>query len=274
MSSEPTTYLVKLKNRFPVAERTMAFQFEKPENFVFRPGQWIDITLLNPAETDAEGNVRGFSIASAPYEDMLMVATRMRDTAFKRELGRVPLNTEVKISGPGGNLTLQNNSARTAVFLAGGIGVTPIRSILFHAAKQRLPHRILFFFSNRRPEDAPFLEELQALQQQNPNYTFIATMTQMATSNREWTGQTGYINKDMLAKYLSAANLRSITSSDRREWLTLCTARSTSQGLMMTTSGPKTLAATKQFIVVREKSAPRRDNRTDTKRSIYGRLYQ
>jgi ferredoxin-NADP reductase len=205
MSSEPTTYVVKLKNRFPVAERTMAFQFEKPENFVFRPGQWIDITLLNPAETDAEGNVRGFSIASAPYEDMLMVATRMRDTAFKRELGRVPLNTEVKISGPGGNLTLQNNPARTAVFLAGGIGVTPIRSILFHAAKQRLPHRILFFFSNRRPEDAPFLEELQALQQQNPNYTFIATMTQMATSNREWTGQTGYINKDMLAKYLSAA---------------------------------------------------------------------
>jgi hypothetical protein len=44
MSSEPTTYVVKLKNRFPVAERTMAFQFEKPENFVFRPGQWIDIS--------------------------------------------------------------------------------------------------------------------------------------------------------------------------------------------------------------------------------------
>jgi ferredoxin-NADP reductase len=65
MSSEPTTYLVKLKNRFSVAERTTAFQFEKPTNFIFRPGQWIDITLLNPAETDAEGNVRGFSIASA-----------------------------------------------------------------------------------------------------------------------------------------------------------------------------------------------------------------
>jgi ferredoxin-NADP reductase len=150
MSSEPTTYLVKLKNRFSVAERTTAFQFEKPANFIFRPGQWIDITLLNPAETDAEGNVRGFSIASAPYEDTLMVATRMRDTAFKRELATLPLNTEVKIAGPGGNLTLHNNPARTAVFLAGGIGVTPIRSILFHAAEQRLPHRILFFFSNRR----------------------------------------------------------------------------------------------------------------------------
>jgi ferredoxin-NADP reductase len=168
MSSESTTYLVKLKNRFPVAERTMAFQFEKPANFIFRPGQWIDITLLNPAETDAEGNVRGFSIASAPYEDTLMVATQMRDTTFKRQLAKIALNTEFKIAGPGGNLTLHNNIARTAVFLAGGIGVTPIRSILFHAAKQRLPHRILFFFSNRRPEDAPFLADLQALQKENP----------------------------------------------------------------------------------------------------------
>ena len=54
MSSKQATYLVKVTNRFPVAERTMAFQFEKPAHFIFRPGQWIDITMLNPAETDAE----------------------------------------------------------------------------------------------------------------------------------------------------------------------------------------------------------------------------
>jgi ferredoxin-NADP reductase len=205
MNSEPTTHLVKLKSRFPAAERTMAFQFEKPANFAFRPGQWIDITLLNPVETDAEGNVREFSIASAPYEDALIVATRMRDTAFKRELAKAPLNTEFKIAGPGGDLTLHNDPARMAVFLAGGIGVTPIRSILFHAAKQRLPQRILFFFSNRRPEDAPFLADLQALQKENPNYTFIPTMTKLANSHHQWDGETGYINKEMLAKYLSTA---------------------------------------------------------------------
>ena len=88
---------------------------------------------------------------------------------------------------------------------AGIFGVTPIRSILFHAAKQRLPHRILFFFSNRRPEDAPFLADLEALQKENPNYTFIPTMTELAKSHHQWNGETGYINKEMLAKYLSAA---------------------------------------------------------------------
>ena len=205
MGSEPLTYPVELKNRFSVAERTTAFQFEKPTNFTFRLGQWIDITLLNPSETDTEGNVRGFSIASAPYEHTLMVATRIRDTAFRREVAKVPLNTEVKIVGPGGNLTLHNNPARTAVFLVGGIGVTPIRGIVFHAAKQRLPHRIFFFFSNRRPEDAPFLADLQALQKENPNYTCIPTMTQMAKSDHLWSGETGYISEDMMAKYLGVA---------------------------------------------------------------------
>ncbi len=200
--SGPSTYLVKLTNRFPVAERTMAFQFEKPANFAFKAGQWIDITLLQPIPADEKGKVRGFSIASAPHEDVLMVATRMRDTAFKRALGELPLNTQVKIEGPGGSLALHNNPARAAIFLAGGIGVTPIRSILFRAAKEKLPHRIFFFYSNRRPEDAAFLEELTRLQQENPNYTLIATMTQMAQSHREWKGETGLINQAMLLKYL------------------------------------------------------------------------
>lgn len=120
MSVETMTYLVKLKNRFPVAERTMAFQLEKPDGFTFKPGQWTVFTVLNPSETDAEGNVRGFSIASAPDDDILLVATRMRDTTFKREFGRVPLETEVRITAPGASLALHNNVDRAAVFIAGG----------------------------------------------------------------------------------------------------------------------------------------------------------
>src|SRR5574338_1057707 len=89
-------FMTKLKDRKEVAERTMAFQFEKPAGWTFRAGQFIDITLPNPPETDAEGNTRGFSISSAPQEDFLMVATRLRDTAFKRSLKTVPLGTEVK----------------------------------------------------------------------------------------------------------------------------------------------------------------------------------
>src|SRR5580700_11947518 len=129
--------LIKLISRQEVAERTVAFHFEKPPNWTFKAGQCLDITLLDPTETDAEGNTRTFSIASAPHEETLMVATRIRDTAFKRVLQSMPLGSAVKIEGPSGNLTLHNNATRAAAFLAGGIGITPFRSILFRAAKEK-----------------------------------------------------------------------------------------------------------------------------------------
>src|SRR5580700_8610350 len=94
-----SAFVSKLKHRKEVAERTIAFRFEKPPGWTFKAGQFIDMTLLDPAETDSEGNTRGFSIASGPHEETLMVATRMRDTAFKRELERMPLGSAVKIEG-------------------------------------------------------------------------------------------------------------------------------------------------------------------------------
>jgi ferredoxin-NADP reductase len=180
----------------------MGFRFEKPSGWIFKAGQSMDMTLLSPPETDTEGNTRAFSIASAPHEETLMVGTRMRDTAFKRVLGTMPLGTAVKMEGPFGNLTLHNNALRAAVIVSGGIGITPFRSMVLRAATEKLPHRIVLFFSNRRPEDAPFLEELQALERENPNYKLIATMTQMEKSKRPWQGETGLINEEMLSRYL------------------------------------------------------------------------
>jgi ferredoxin-NADP reductase len=203
-TASPVT-LSKLVSRQEVAERTTAFRFEKPSNWTFKAGQALDMTLLKPSETDAEGNTRAFSIASGPHEKTLMVATRIRDTAFKRVLNTMPLGSAVKIEGPFGDLTLHNNVKRTAVFLAGGIGITPFRSIVFRAAKEKLPHRIFLFYSNRRPEDAPFLDELQALEKENPNYKLVASMTQMAKSHQSWHGEVGRIDKEMLARYLKDA---------------------------------------------------------------------
>ena len=195
----------KLVDRQEIAEGTMSFRFEKPFGWTFEAGQSMDITLLAPSETDAEGNTRTFTIASAPYEKSLMVATRMRDTAFKRVLKVMPLGTAVQIEGPAGDLTLHRDAARAAVFLSGGIGITPFRSIAFAAAKEQLPHRMFLFYSNRRPEHAAFLAELQALEKENPNYKLIASMTGMEKSHRTWHGETGVIGKEMLARHLKDA---------------------------------------------------------------------
>lgn len=198
-----TIYKTILKGREEIASGTMAFHFEKPEGFTYKAGQWTDFTLINPSETDAEGNTRGFSLASAPYEDDLMVATRMRDTAFKRVLKTIPLGTEFKMEGPGGSFTLHNNKAIPAVFLTGGIGITPVRSIVLQAIHDQVERELFVFDSNNRPEDAAFLDELMRPHGKNPHYTFIGTMTEMEKSSREWHEETGFITQAMLSKYLS-----------------------------------------------------------------------
>ncbi len=200
-------YNVKLKFKREIADGTMMFHFEKPDGFVFKAGQFADCTLINPAETDAEGDTRAFSFASAPFEDDLMLATRMRDTAFKRVLKTMGPGSELTLDAPHGSFTLHNNVNIPAVFLTGGIGVTPVRSIVLQAIHDRVPHRILVFYSNRRPEDAAFLDELMKSHRTNPSYTFVGTMTQMEESSREWHGETGFISKALLLKFIDDLTL-------------------------------------------------------------------
>jgi ferredoxin-NADP reductase len=132
-----------------------------------------------------------------------MFATRMRDTAFKRVLRTMKPGAELMLDGPYGSFTLHNNSNIPAVFLSGGIGVTPVRSIVLQAAHAKLPHKIFLFDSNHRPEDAAFLDELVEAHEVNQNYTFIGTMTKMEKSSRAWHGETGYINRAMFLKYIN-----------------------------------------------------------------------
>lgn len=192
---------IKLVHRVEVAAETMSFHFEKPEGFTYKAGQFADYTLLDPPETDAEGNTRGFTLSSAPFEPILMATTRMRDTAFKRVLAELPLGTEVELDAPYGSFTLHNDRARPAVFLTGGIGITPARSITLQASHDQTGHDIYIFYSNNRPEDAAFLAELEGLAASDEHITLVPTMTAAETSDAPWSGATGFINKELLERY-------------------------------------------------------------------------
>lgn len=193
---------VTLKKRETVAEGTMAFYFEKPVGASFRAGQHLDVMLIDPPETDAEGNGRTFSLASSPSESDLEIATRMRDTAFKRVLKNMEIGSVARISPPHGSFTLHNDVTKPAVFLIGGIGITPVLSIIKDATERTLPHHLVLFYSNKRPEDAAFLKELEELAEANPNFTFIPTMTEAEKSAEPWTGEKGYIDRPMLERHL------------------------------------------------------------------------
>jgi ferredoxin-NADP reductase len=200
-------YKVKLKAQKSLCAGTTAFYFEKPEGFEFQAGQFFNFTLLSPDETDLEGNTRALSIASAPHERNLMVAMRLRTTAFKRTLNSLPLGTELLLQGPYGSMTLPRNTTRPAVFVAGGIGITPFRSLIWNAAESLSPRRLFLFYSVRVPEEAAFLEELREMEQYKMRYKFICTVTQPEKSRMAWRGETGRISIELLSKWIPDLSL-------------------------------------------------------------------
>jgi ferredoxin-NADP reductase len=190
---------IALRRREQVAEGTLAFYFDRPAGFSHEAGQNAMFTLTEPQE-DAAGPSRTFTIASAPHEPELMIATRMRDSAFKRTLAAAPLGTKIDMEGPAGVMVLHEDASRPAVFLAGGIGITPFLAMVRDAAKRGLRHQIVLFYSNRRPQDAAFLAELERLQ--GPRFRLVATMTDAPG----WRGEKRRISRELLAEHVP--NLR------------------------------------------------------------------
>lgn len=197
---------IALKAKAEIADGTMAFTFEKPPGFSFRAGQHVRMTLIEPPETDEDGDTRFYSLACSPRDPDLVIAMRMRDTAFKRVLAAMAIGGKVKIeillNVPPGAFALHEDSKRSAVMLAGGIGIVPAYSMIKDATERGLGLKITLFYVNRRPEDAAYLSELQTLAKKNLNFTLVATMTRPETSSQPWTGEIGRIDRAMLERHL------------------------------------------------------------------------
>ncbi|MEO8858591.1 MAG: FAD-dependent oxidoreductase [Burkholderiaceae bacterium] len=190
---------VKLIKKETVADGTMAFHFTKPEGFEFRAGQFADFTLIDPPQTDDEGNTRGFSLAQAPFEPDLVAATRMRDTAFKRVLKDLPIGTEVKLDAPYGDFTLHKTASTPAVFIIGGIGVTPVRSMIAQATHDKTGHQITLLHSSHKPADLPMKSDFEQLARDNKNFTYVMAVE---SPTGDWQGERGRVTAEMVKKYV------------------------------------------------------------------------
>lgn len=188
----------KLTDRKRVAESTKCFFFEKPDGFTYEAGQYVTIEL--PEAGDDSSHT--FTLASAPHEERLMIATRVRDSKFKQSLAEMSPGAEIALLGPKGDFTMPADQEITAVFLAGGIGITPFRSMLQQTRHEDRSDRITVLYSNRRPEDAAFLVELEDLEQSQANVRLVNTMTSMEESDREWTGETCHIDAEFIERHV------------------------------------------------------------------------
>jgi ferredoxin-NADP reductase len=190
-------YQMTLVDRQRIARDTMAFWFHtNGARYEFRAGQHADFVFGSPSDSS-----HTFSLASSPRDrEPIMIAMRMRPTVFKSALRAAALGTKVTVSRPRGSFTLHRDITRPAVFLAGGIGIAPIHSILQFATEKRLPHKLYLFYSNREADDAAFMDELQSMAAQNPNFTLVLTVTGHKTL--AWPYEKGHITREMLTRYL------------------------------------------------------------------------
>jgi len=191
-----------LVDRQRIARDTMAFWFDtNGAHYEFGAGQHADFVFAHWC-TGCEGdNSRTFSLANSPHDkEPIMIAMRMRKTAFKTALKAAALGTKFSVSRPRGSFTLHKDITRPAVFLAGGIGITPIRSILQSATQERLPHKLYLFYANREAGDAAFIEQLQSLATQNSNFALVPTVT--GDKTLAWPYEKGHINREMLTRHL------------------------------------------------------------------------
>jgi ferredoxin-NADP reductase len=191
-----------LIDRQRIATNTMAFWFDtNGAAFAFRPGQHADFVSAQALRETEIDNPRTYSIASPPEDkSRVMIAMRTLKPAAKSAVKAAALGAPFLVSRARGSFTLHSDFIRPAVFLAGGIGIAPVRSILQWATRERLPHRMYLFYANRQADDAAFIKEFETMTTQNPNFTFIPTLTRH--SDQAWPYEKGRINKQMLKRYL------------------------------------------------------------------------
>lgn len=157
--------LLKLRKKETVAEGTMAFWWGKPVGFNFSPGQHGDFKL---------GVVsHDLTYASAPLEENIMIATRMRDSAFKNVLKTA---TEIEMEGPKGTFGLVADMSKTTVLIAGGIGVTPFRSMVVSETTNKTGRKIILFYACRNSNEAAFLDEITKIS--SSNFKFVPVWTE------------------------------------------------------------------------------------------------
>lgn len=190
---------MKLTGKRQEASGTKTFFFEKPKGFEYIAGQYAYFTLPELKFPDPRGKIRHFTISSSPTEDFLSITVRVRkESGYKQTLDQLPESTEIDFRGPTGDFVLDENDTKTQVLIAGGIGITPYRSIIKCVADRSLNNPINLIYSNSHAEEITFREELNQIAQTHPNIKVTTTVTKPEESKEPWSGLTGRIDENML----------------------------------------------------------------------------
>jgi len=145
----------------------ISFVFEPAEPISWQAGQFVYYKLDHP-QVDNRGPIRHFTIATSPSEKRIMLTTKFasdRVSSFKQALRNLPLGAQIDIFSVEGKFVVKN-PAQKYVFIAGGIGITPFRSILFDLDDKDSLNKVILLYFNRS-QKIVFKNQLDGLAAKN-----------------------------------------------------------------------------------------------------------
>lgn len=192
--------ILKLKWKIKLAADTFDFVFPLKKHLSFIPGQYMEWTLPHQ-KTDDRGNRRYFTIASSPTEDDIRIGVKFYDhsSTYKKTLQNIGENDIIVGSQIAGDFTLPKDTKKKLVFLAGGIGVTPFRSMIKYLIDKNEKRDIILIYSNRHQLEIVYKEIFDEAKNKL-NIKTVYTLTDTTQLPNNWSGLTGRVNSIMIQK--------------------------------------------------------------------------
>jgi len=141
------------------------------------------------------------SLASSPTRDYLEFGARISPSPWKQAFRALSPGDQVEVDGPHGHFVL--DESRDAVFVAGGIGVTPLKGMAEYITDTPWPHDALLVFSNPTTDEIAYRDELETLSRTNPRFHVWHTLTQEPPESG-WSGRRGRVDGALLAEAVKA----------------------------------------------------------------------
>jgi len=194
------------KQKIQRTSSIISFRFTPAEKIDFIPGQFLNIMFDEQNKTNPELN-KYLSISNSPSKDYIEVTKRISNSAFSQRLLELKTGDRIIGKGPFGNCVMKNEDKKIA-FLSGGIGITPIISMIEHITEHKLLTDVILLFSNKREDDIPFRKELDAMRKSAARLSIIYTITECQPKDPACVS--GVISKELIINRIPDMNERII----------------------------------------------------------------
>lgn len=196
--SPKSKLLLSLTEKIKIAPGIYDFVFTSNDKLAFIPGQYLEWTLGYP-NPDSRGNRRFFTIASSPTENNYRLGIKFypKPSKFKENLLNIPKNTQILAGQLGGEFTLPEDPNKKLVFIAGGIGITPFRSIVKYLLDSKEKRDIFLFYSNKLASEIVYGDIFNKAYAQFGMKT-VYTLTDLGQIPQNWQGKSGFVTAEMI----------------------------------------------------------------------------